>query len=184
MPLRIMQIGLASAQPPIHSRPMQNFDDWVDLKKVDIAQAYFPCSTPDERALAYTVRQQCRRFAVPEAQATGSKIVVMEIGGASLLRKVLEIGLKAGIMNKLRNLIVSPQQLFHVKPSVGLTLLAFSCGGPEEHKDELVSSDLGSSIGRNCFHEVSPYIWNNRCFGFAYVEFRQHIWGLLSHETF
>jgi hypothetical protein len=126
MPLRIMQIRLAPAQPPIHSRPMQNFDDWVDLTKVDIAQAYFPCSTPDERALAYTVRPQCRRFAVPEAQATGSKIAVIEIGRASLLRKVLEIGPKAGILNELRNLTKGLQQLFYVKPGVGLTFLTVS----------------------------------------------------------
>jgi len=126
MPLRIMQIRLAPAQPPIHSRPMQNFDDWVDLTKVDITQAYFPCSTPEERALAYTVRLQYRRFAVPEAQATGSKMGVVEIGRASLLRKVLEIGLKAGILNELRNLTKGVQQLFYVKPGAGLTFLTAS----------------------------------------------------------
>jgi len=124
--LRIMQIRLAPAQPPMHSRPMQNFDDWVDLTKVDITQAYFPCSTPEERALAYTVRLQYRRFAVPEAQATGSKMGVVEIGRASLLRKVLEIGLKAGILNELRNLTKGVQQLFYVKPGAGLTFLTAS----------------------------------------------------------
>jgi hypothetical protein len=105
---------------------MQNFDDWVDLTKIDITQAYFPCSAPDEIALTYTVRPQCRRFAVPEAQATGSTIVVIEIGRAPLLRKVLETGPKAGILNELRNLIIMSQQLFHVKPGVGLTFLAVS----------------------------------------------------------
>ena len=86
MPLRIMQIRVASAHPSVHSRPMQNFDDWVDLTKIDVTQAYFPCYAPDEGVLIYTVQPPFCRFAVPKAQATRSAVVIIDSGRASLLR--------------------------------------------------------------------------------------------------